>query len=128
MRTRLDEALRPLNLTAPQCAVLSALEQEPGLSNAALARAAFVTPQSMQGILVNMEREGFITRSPDPNHGRILRSEITASGRKALTEAHTAILEVEAVAPSLMSEREMERLTKMLTRYAELLMGGESER
>ncbi|WP_009960446.1 MarR family winged helix-turn-helix transcriptional regulator [Verrucomicrobium spinosum] len=128
LRTRLDEALRPLNLTAPQCAVLSALEQEPGLSNAALARAAFVTPQSMQGILVNMEREGFITRSPDPNHGRILRSEITASGRKALTEAHTAILEVEAVAPSLMSEREMERLTKMLTRYAELLMGGESER
>ncbi|WP_051945947.1 MarR family transcriptional regulator [Verrucomicrobium sp. BvORR106] len=124
LRTRLDEALRPLNLTAPQCAVLSALEQEPGLSNAALARAAFVTPQSMQGILVNMEREGFVTRSSDPNHGRILRSEVTATGREALMQAHYAILEVEAVAIDLLGEQEVARLAGTLAQYAEQLLKG----
>lgn len=121
LRTRLDEALRPIGLTTPQCAVLSALEQKPGLSNAALARAAFVTPQTMQGILANMERNGLLTREPDPDHGRILRSIITARGRKALLQAHTAILDVEAVVISAMDEREAGRLTSVLTRCAELL-------
>ena len=121
LRTRLDEALRPIGLTTPQCAVLSALEREPGLSNAALARAAFVTPQTMQSILANMERNGLVTREAAPDHGRILRSFITARGRKALMQAHTAILDVEAVVIDAVGEREAERLTLALTRCAELL-------
>lgn len=121
LRTRLDEALRPIGLTTPQCAVLSALERQPGLSNAALARAAFVTPQTMQSILANMERNGLLTREPDPDHGRILRSFITARGRKALMQAHAAILDVEAVVLAAVGEREAERLTLALTRCAELL-------
>ncbi len=121
LRTRLDEALRPIGLTTPQCAVLSALEQEPGLSNAALARAAFVTPQTMQSILANMERNGLLTRESDPDHGRILRSIITVRGSKTLLQAHTAILDVEAVVISAVGEREAERLTSVLTRCAELL-------
>jgi len=121
LRTRLDEALRPIGLTTPQCAVLSALEQEPGLSNAALARAAFVTPQTMQNILTIMERNGLLTREADPDHGRILRSIITARGRKALMQAHTAILDVEAVVIAAVGERDAERLTLVLTRCAELL-------
>ncbi|WP_423460417.1 MarR family winged helix-turn-helix transcriptional regulator [Ottowia sp. VDI28] len=121
LRTRLDEALRPIGLTTPQCAVLSALEQEPGLSNAALARAAFVTPQTMQSILANMERNGLLTRESDPDHGRILRSLITARGRKALLQAHAAILDVETVVISAVGEREAERLTSVLTNCAELL-------
>lgn len=121
LRTRLDEALRPIGLTTPQCAVLSALEREPGLSNAALARAAFVTPQTMQSILANMERDGLLTREADPDHGRILRSLITARGRKALLQAHTAILDVEAAVLAAVGERDAERLTAVLTRCAEVL-------
>lgn len=121
LRTRLDEALRPIGLTTPQCAVLSALEREPGQSNAALARAAFVTPQTMQSILANMERNGLVTREADPDHGRILRGFITAQGRKALMQAHAAILGVEAAVMAAIGEREAERLTSVLTRCAELL-------
>ncbi len=73
----MDEALRPIMLTTPQYAVLCAVEAEAGLSNARLARAAFVTAQTMQGVLVNLERDGLLERRPDPAHGRILRSELT---------------------------------------------------
>lgn len=122
LRTRLDEALRPIGLTTPQCAVLSALEREPGLSNAALARAAFVTPQTMQSILANMERHGLLTREAAPHDGRVLRHLITAQGRKALRQAHTAILGVEAEVIAAVGEREAERLTVVLTRCAERLL------
>jgi DNA-binding MarR family transcriptional regulator len=95
LRLRMDEALRPLSLTTPQYAVLSAVEAEAGISSAQLARAAFVTPQTMQGILANMERDGMIARLPDPLHGRILRSELTPEGRAILLKAHGAVGDVE---------------------------------
>src|SRR5690606_24080861 len=110
LRTRLDEALRPLGLTTPQCAVLAALEREPGLSNADLARAAFVTPQTMQSILSNLERDGLLVREADPHHGRILRSVITNRGRKALVRAGDAIAAVEAVVLEAVGEQDAERL------------------
>jgi DNA-binding MarR family transcriptional regulator len=95
MRVAMDDALRALGMTMPQYAVLSAVEAEPGLSNARLARAAFVTPQTMQGVLANLERDGLLERHGDPHHGRILRSELTAKGRRLLTDAHHAVKAVE---------------------------------
>lgn len=82
LRMSMDEALRPLALTTPQYAVLCAVEAEPGLSNARLARAAFVTPQTMQGVLANLERAGLLHRRPDPHHGRVLCSELTGAGSR----------------------------------------------
>ena len=54
LRQRLDAELARLGITAPQNAVLLAVAGNPRISNAELARAAFVTPQTMQGILVNL--------------------------------------------------------------------------
>jgi DNA-binding MarR family transcriptional regulator len=48
LRVSMDEVLRPLGLTTPQYAVLCAIEADPGISNASLARAAFVTAQTMR--------------------------------------------------------------------------------
>jgi DNA-binding MarR family transcriptional regulator len=75
LRTRLDSGLREIGLTTPQYAVLAFLEVEAGASNAALARRAFVTPQTMQAILVALERSGFIARTPHPEHGRVQTTE-----------------------------------------------------
>jgi hypothetical protein len=48
LRTAMDAALRPLDLTVPQYACLEQLGQRPGQSNAELARAVFVTRQSIE--------------------------------------------------------------------------------
>ena len=95
MRTNIDQMLRPTGLTMPQYAVLCALEAEPGLSNARLARAAFVTAQTMQGILSNLERDGIVVRREAAGNARVLRTDITATGIEALTQAHRAVAVVE---------------------------------
>ena len=77
-------------------AVLNFLEIEPGASNAELARRAFVTPQTMQAILVSLERAGLISRTPHPEHGRIQMTKLTAKGRKALEAASGIVADAEA--------------------------------
>src|ERR1700685_1385222 len=90
LRQRLDAELARLGITAPQNAVLLAVAGNPRISNAELARAAFVTPQTMQAILVNLERGGLIVRSPHPGHGRVIMTALTKEGEKAVVEGAKA--------------------------------------
>src|ERR1700688_4450178 len=96
LRTRLDSGLREIGLTTPQYAVLAFLKVEAGVSNAALARRAFVTPQTMQEILVALERAGLIARTPHPEHGRVQMTELTALGRGALEADSVIVADAEA--------------------------------
>jgi DNA-binding MarR family transcriptional regulator len=122
LRVSMDDALRPFALTTPQYAVLCAIEAEPGLSNARLARAAFVTAQTMQGILSNLERNRLLRRPPDPAHGRILRSELTAQGRQLIANAHVAVLEVEDRMVASFGEQAALKMATALTKCAADLM------
>ena len=76
--------LREHGATLAQYAVLTALDEEPGLSNAGLARRAFVTPQTMNQVLRELEQKGWVARHPDPAHARILQADLTPAGRTAL--------------------------------------------
>lgn len=121
LRTHMDAALRPLGLTTPQYAVLTAVDRQPGISNAALARAAFVTAQSMQGIVANLERDGLIVRTADPDHGRILQSRLTDRGDRVLRRAHTATDGIEAAMTATLTAAETTRLADLLIRCADNL-------
>jgi DNA-binding MarR family transcriptional regulator len=121
LRTRMDEALNPLALTTPQYSALSAVELNPGISNAALARAAFVTAQTMQGIVTNLERAGLLRRKADPEHGRIQRGELTARGRAALRKAHLLVAGVERKMTDGINGGEVKFLASVLARCADNL-------
>lgn len=114
LRIRMDEALLPLALTTPQYSALSAVELAPGISNAALARAAFVTAQTMQGIVANLERMGLLQRTEDPEHGRIRRGELTQRGNEVLARAHQLVAAVESGMLTSLSERESATLATLL--------------
>lgn len=88
-------ALREHGATLAQYAVLTALEEEPGLSNAGLARRAFVTPQTMNQVLRELEHKGWVVRHPDPAHARILQADLTPVGRAALRACHRAVNAIE---------------------------------
>lgn len=117
MRLHMDRQLKDIGLSAPQYAVLASLEAEPGASNAALARRAFVTPQTMQAMLVKLEQSGLVERSPDSEHGRIQRTLLTADGKAVLSQAHRAAQKSERLARDAASLDAVE----MLTRVAEAL-------
>jgi DNA-binding MarR family transcriptional regulator len=121
LRTRLDFGLREIGLTTPQYAVLAFLEVEAGASNAALARRAFVTPQTMQAILVALERSGFIVRTPHPEHGRVQTTELTALGRSTLEAASGIVADAEARVRNAVAPLDPQAVTAMLLRLAEAL-------
>jgi len=121
LRLRLDAELARFGITAPQNAVLLAVAGNPRISNAELARAAFVTPQTMQAILVNLERGGLIVRSPHPEHGRVIMTELTMAGQKAVADGAKAADAVERQMLSMLSPEEARLLCEFLKRCAAAL-------
>lgn len=118
LRQRLDAALERFGITAAQNAVLLAVAGNPRISNAELARAAFVTPQTMQAILVNLERASLIVRSPHPQHGRVIMTELTAAGARAVADGMKAADGVERQMLSRLSANEARLLCELLKRCA----------
>jgi DNA-binding MarR family transcriptional regulator len=90
LRAALSTALGEHGATIAQYAVLTLLDEEPGLSNADLARRAFLTPQTMNQTLRSLEDKRWVTRSPHPGHGRIRQASLTPGGREALLACHEA--------------------------------------
>jgi DNA-binding MarR family transcriptional regulator len=88
LHAALAGALREHGATLAQYAVLAALDEEPGLSNAELARRAFVTPQTMNQVLRELEQRQWVIRQPHPGHGRILQAGLTRDGRSTLRACH----------------------------------------
>ena len=121
LRQRLDAELARFGITAAQNAVLLAVAGNPRISNAELARAAFVTPQTMQAILVNLERRGLIVRSPHPEHGRVIMTELTTAGQKAVANGAKAADAVERQMLSMLSAEEARLLCDFLKRCAAAL-------
>jgi len=121
LRTRLDAGLREIGLTTPQYAVLNFLNVEAGASNATLARRAFVTPQTMQAILVTLERSGFIARTAHPEHGRVQTTELTPKGRDVLEAASGIVADAEARLRNAAAPLDAQVVTAMLLRIAEAL-------
>lgn len=124
LRMNMDQALQPVGLTMPQYTVMCALEAEPGMSNARLARAAFVTAQTMQAILANLERQEIVKRDADPGNARILCAGLTEKGRQMLDRAHLAVVVVEDRMVASIGEEAVEPLAETLYRCAEYLTAG----
>ncbi len=95
LRSAMDAALRPLQLTVPQYSCLELLGQRPGLSGSELARGTFVTRQSMNLVLQGLQQRGLLTRPTVSDHGKALPSKLTAAGRKQLRAASITVRSVE---------------------------------
>lgn len=70
---------------------MAVLRRQPDLSNAQLARRAFITPQSMNDVVASLERKGLIERRVDPSHGRILRTRLTPAGNAMLRRVNPSL-------------------------------------
>lgn len=109
LRRRMDEALKACGLSTAQNAVLAALKAQPDMTNADLANAAFITPQSMQSVLAGLEAAGYVVRRQDDHHGRRQLARLTQAGEEMAQKGKQAILQVEealANAVSPLSEDE----------------------
>lgn len=108
VRAAITERVTPHGLTTLQYTTLSVLHRhgEP-LSNAQLARRAYMTPQSMSEVIDALEQKGLIRRNPHPSHGRLLPAALTPKGRRVLSACDDAVDELERT--MLAGLRETER-------------------
>ncbi len=118
LRAAMDAALRPLRLTVPQYACLELLEQKPGLSNAELARAGFVTRQSMNLVLRGLQDRGLLARADVADRGRARPTDLTPAGRQQLHSASVAVRAIERQMFSALTHGEQTRLLRDLTACA----------
>ena len=102
----MDNALSNIDLTTPQYAVLAQLSEFPGLSNADLARKSFVTPQTMNLIVQNLEARGYIERNSAEGNARIMNAKITKFGMAELKKANVLVLEIEKSIFSVLTNQE----------------------
>ncbi|WP_435602227.1 MarR family winged helix-turn-helix transcriptional regulator [Streptomyces sp. bgisy130] len=95
LRGAMDKVLREHGLTVPQYATLELLALHPGMSNADLARATFVTRQSGNVVLRGLQEAGLITRPATADHGRARPAHLTEEGNARLTAVQAAVYAVE---------------------------------
>jgi DNA-binding MarR family transcriptional regulator len=116
LRQNLDDGLRKIGLTTPQFSAMRELALEPNLSNAELARACFISPQTMIKILQGLQKAGLITRQPHLNNRRILDTALTPAGLQKLEAAATLVKGVEDRLELGMTSEEQEMLKKLFER------------
>ena len=124
IRQRLAAALEPYGLGVPHYTALSILGRRSGLSNAQLARRTFVSPQSMNQVLDQLEQTGLILREPHATHGRILAVKLTRAGKATLAACDKAVDLMEAEVLKELSAKEQDQLLHRLIGCVRSLHGG----
>ncbi|MEF2977184.1 MarR family winged helix-turn-helix transcriptional regulator [Subtercola sp. YIM 133946] len=111
-------------VTVPEYHLLLAISDDVGRSNAEIARLMFVTPQSANRVLADLERRGFVVRTDDPSHGRIRKTVLTPAGRAVLQECTNRIAVIEGRVMASLEPEQRDVILPALLRAAETLAGG----
>jgi len=117
LRTAMDGALRQHGLSTPQYSVLQVLEEDPGLSGAALARRCFVTAQTANEMVAHLEQIGLIERHRSDD-ARVLRTYLTPEGRRLVQVCDQRVTAIEERMVSRLSETERQQLIEYLRQCA----------
>ncbi|MBA8922868.1 DNA-binding MarR family transcriptional regulator [Kutzneria viridogrisea] len=121
LRSRMDAGLARYGLTTPQYAVLALLADQPGISNAELARRAFVTPPTMIRIVTTLAELGLLTRQGTPVEGRARSTRLTEEGRRRLNAAARAVQQCEDLLREQAGPGERELVLRWLADCADRL-------
>lgn len=118
-RGAMEAVLRPHGLSAAQYAALTVLARDPGSSSADLARGCNSSPQSMNGVIATLERDGLVQRHPHPTHGRILQLSLTEEGERRIKHATPAVRRLERAIEDGFSDEQLATIKDWLVTAAQ---------
>jgi DNA-binding MarR family transcriptional regulator len=124
LRGSMDTALADLGVTTPQFSVLTMVVAYPGASGADLARLTFLTPQTINVIVRNLERDGAIEKTAHATHGRIQRLHATTKGQALLKRCRARVAELETALAGPLGRDEERTVRRWLSAVAEKLAAG----
>ncbi len=117
VQARVEEALRPFDLTFPrfEALVLLVFSRRGALPLGKMGERLQVHPASITNIIDRLEAQELVTRTPHPTDRRTILACITEEGRRVAEEAARAVARSEFGLDGL-SEREIDQLTKLLAK------------
>jgi DNA-binding MarR family transcriptional regulator len=124
VRRSINDRVSVYGLTVLQYTTLSVLGRRGELSNAQLARRAYMSPQAMSEVIEALESKGLIKRSQHPSHRRVYPATLTAKGRKVLAACEQLVDEMEAEMLQGLSAAERNQLRESLIHAVRLLHAG----
>lgn len=111
-----DARLKELGMATAQLPVLTALKDGAQLSQTELARWAKVEQPTMAQMLSRMERDGLISRQPDPKDKRSSLVSLTEKARDALPAGRAVLRQGNADMTKGLSTEEVATLVALLRR------------
>ena len=111
-RLRVEDEAR--GISGPRVSALSTLVSAGPMRIGELAQIEQVEPPTMTRLVDAMERDGHVTREPDPRDGRALVLRATGKGRRALTRDRAQRVEVLAAGVRTLSAARLASLAKGL--------------
>ncbi len=118
VRRRLERGLESEGVTTAQFGVLTMLNAYPGASGADVARLVMLTPQTVHGITVNLERAGLVDRAPPPAHGRLRPIRLTKHGATLLARCRDIARTLDAGIAALLQPEEERAVRSWLVALA----------
>jgi len=112
LHSTMDRELRDYGLSVSQYAALQILASRPRISNADLARDAFVSRQAMHQLLTGLGATGLVSAVGE---GRSQRYALTAEGHTRLRTASSTVAAVEQRMITTLSAAEREQLHRQLS-------------
>lgn len=111
-----EKPFRDIGLAIAQLPVLGALKNRATLSQTELARLVQIEQPTMAQLLNRMERDGLISRTPDPEDKRSSVIALTPAALEKLPEARALLLLGNEEAVAGFSEEEVKTLCELLQR------------
>ena len=108
------ERLREINLSVPQCDVLTTLSEAEGVSQQALAQRLYVTKGNISGLLDRLETAGLVERRSTAADRRSYEIHLTPPGREAAQRAIAIQHELIRATFGRMDAQDLTNLERML--------------
>jgi DNA-binding MarR family transcriptional regulator len=119
------EGLREINLSVPQCDVLTTLSEAEGVSQQALAQRLYVTKGNISGLLDRLEAAGLVERRSTAADRRSYEIHLTPAGREAAMRAIAIQHDLIGATFGRMDASDLESLERMLVSARDLLRARE---
>ncbi|WP_280726634.1 MarR family winged helix-turn-helix transcriptional regulator [Kitasatospora sp. MAA4] len=108
------------DLTAPQYAVLDALETEPGADQRTVGELASLDKATMAEMVSRLVRRGLVLRRRDPSDGRRNLLSLSPTGQELLHSSSAAVAQVQRLLLSPLEEVDHEKALILLAKAARL--------
>ena len=118
-----EKSLRPLGFGMAYLPVAGALARDGALQQKELAERTRVEQPTMAALLLRMERDGLIARTPHPSDKRASLVTLTSSARERLPRARELLWEGAERATAGLTQEEQTQLRTLLQRVVKNLEG-----